>query len=231
MKSIKSIILAALVSFCYTNVSAQGVKIYKKDKTVIEVSYQQLDSIVTFKAQQPAAEEFVDMGLSVKWARCNLGASSPEEFGDYYAWGETETKDSYEWANNEFMGKKMEEISGNPQYDAATAIMGDPVRMPTMDEVWELINNCTFTWSYENDVPGCLVVSSKNNNSIFLPAAGYMNSDLPTNVGIWGNYWTGTPRDIDDNSSSCMYFVEDPFKLDCWWTFRCSGYPIRPVKK
>ena len=90
MKIIKVLILFVAILLCATNASAQGVKVYKSDGTTINIPYSRLDSIVNVPAK-----EFVDMGLSVKWAACNVGAEKPYEYGSYFAWGETIPKPSY----------------------------------------------------------------------------------------------------------------------------------------
>ena len=115
--------------------------------------------------------EYVDLGLSVKWATCNVGASKPEEYGDYFAWGETSTKEEYTEENSLTYGKKMSDIAGNAQYDAARANWGGSWRMPTEYEWQELIDKCKWEWG---KVTGVKVnkVTGPNGNSIFLPAAG-----------------------------------------------------------
>ena len=126
---------------------------------------------------------YVDLGLSVKWATCNVGATSPEDYGDYFAWGETETKSEYTEENSATYGLSISQLESqgyidgagnlNPQYDAAAANWGGDWRMPTVAEMWELINNCTWTWTTQNGVSG-YNVEGPNGNSIFLPAAGYI---------------------------------------------------------
>ncbi len=87
--------------------------------------------------------EYVDLGLSVKWATCNVGADSPSDYGDYFAWGEPETKKEY----IDTWGKGMGGIAGNPQYDAARANWGGTWRLPTADEMKELIDKCKWEWT------------------------------------------------------------------------------------
>lgn len=116
---------------------------------------------------------YVDLGLSVKWATCNVGASSPEEYGNYYAWGETTTKSSYTEDNSKTDGVSMSSsIAGDASYDAARANWGGTWRLPTASESQELIDNCTWTWTTQGGKNGYKVTSEKNGNSIFLPAAG-----------------------------------------------------------
>lgn len=93
--------------------------------------------------------EYVDLGLpsGLKWATCNVGANSPSEYGDYYAWGETTTKTSYTYENSKTYNKKIGDIGGNASYDAARANWGGTWRMPTKEEFDELLNKCTCTWT------------------------------------------------------------------------------------
>ena len=145
---------------------------------------------------------YVDLGLSVKWATCNIGASSPEEYGDYFAWGETTTKETYDYDNCPTYGLSTSELQsqgyidneGNltAQYDAATANWGGDWRMPTDAEQEELINNCTWTWTTQNGVNG-YNVEGPSGASIFLPAAGDRNGSSLYFAGSYGSYWSSTP--------------------------------------
>ena len=142
--------------------------------------------------------ELIDLGLSVKWATTNVGASSPEDCGDYFAWGETMTKDTFNADNSVAYGASMSDVSGNAAYDAATANWGDSWRMPTHDEMNELIDNCTWEWTTMNSVKGYLVTGSTG-NSIFLPAAGYRFGSSLDYVGESGYYWSSEPQQSDAN--------------------------------
>ena len=148
--------------------------------------------------------EKVDLGLSVKWASCNVGAESPEDYGDYFAWSETTTKSSYSSSllsdvlDNSISGLKslgIIDANGNltAAYDAATSNWGDEWRMPTSDEIKELVNNCTWRWTTQNGVYGYKVVGP-NGNSIFLPAAGNRDGTEVYGRGSLGYYWSATPR-------------------------------------
>lgn len=140
----------------------------------------------------PAPEyEYVDMGLSsgVKWAVHNIGAESPEEVGDYFAWGEISTKSEYTQANYSYYGLEVYDISGNPEYDAATANWGPEWRMPTQADFEELLSVCTWDW-FDNDGNGYFVVTSANGSQITIPTPGYFVDSAATGVGIAGMYWT-----------------------------------------
>lgn len=115
----------------------------------------------------------VDLGLSVKWATFNVGASKPEEFGEFFAWGETATKSSYT-SNSKTYGKTaIKNFSGNSSYDAATANWGSDWKMPTLDQLIELQSSCTADTITYNGVEG-YEVTGTNGNSIFFPACGYI---------------------------------------------------------
>ena len=170
--------------------------------------------------------EAVDLGLSVKWASCNVGANFPEDYGDYFAWGEISPKDSYTSDNCSTYGVAMSDISGNPQYDAATANWGGAWRMPTKSEQQELLNNCTWEWTSLNGVNGQRVTGS-NGNSIFLPAAGFRYGTSSYGVGSDGRYWSSTPFEVDGNSAYNLGFNSDSY--DWSWGNRYYGRSVRPV--
>ena len=139
----------------------------------------------------------IDLGLSVKWACCNVGASAPYEEGGYYAWGETKEKDVYNWDtyqhgyyhdDNDYshLVNIGSDISGT-DYDAATANWGAPWRIPTQGEIEKLLT-CTSVWTQVNGVYGRKFTGS-NGNSIFLPAAGGHLGDELVEAGSFGYYW------------------------------------------
>ena len=147
--------------------------------------------------------DWVDLGLSVKWATCNVGATSPEEYGDYFAWGETTTKSSYTESNSKTYGMSID-IKGNSSYDAATANCGGAWRMPTYDEWEELRNRCTWKNTKQNGVDG-YKVTGPNDNSIFIPAAGYSYGSSLKDDGIYGYYWSSTPYGNSNDAYSLFF--------------------------
>ena len=171
--------------------------------------------------------KYVDLGLSVKWATCNVGANSPEEFGQYFAWGETTTKAEYTDENSTTYGKTMNDISGNAQYDAATANWGGNWRMPTYDELYELINYCTWTWTTKKGINGCKV-TGPNGNSIFLPAAGRRSVSWLDGAGSFGDYWSSMPNDYLDVHFACLLGF-DSSDHDMGNLSRILGHSVRPV--
>ena len=168
--------------------------------------------------------EYVDLGLSVKWASYNVGASSPEEYGNYYAWGETETKSSYTSSNSVTYGGK-DDISGDSEYDVATVKWGSAWRMPTSTEIGELVDDCTWTWTTQNDVYG-YEVTGTNGNSVFIPAAGYYSSSSLSGAGTYGYYWSASPN---GTSNACELFFTSSKVYNSSYTSRYYGLPIRPV--
>lgn len=187
-----------------------------------QYKYGEIRSFITESSSTvTSSDAIIDLGLSVKWASCNVGADSPEESGDYFAWGETTTKSSYTEGNSITYGLSIEELKsrgiigadGNltSAYDAATANWGDNWRMPTVDEMIELINGCEWEWTSVNGVNGRLV-TGPNGNSIFLPDVIYWSATphYYYGVGAWGLSFDSIYYD------GCLYGVY-------------YGFAVRPV--
>lgn len=230
---------------------AQGVVVYKKDGTHVKFAYEEIDSIVTYNVGEDVEEDepvisptidsrAVDLGLSVKWASCNVGADSPEEYGHYFAWGETTTKSDYSSSTSITYGLSISgleyrgiiDADGNltAKHDAATANWGDNWRMPTLDEMEELINECEWEWTSVNGVNGRLV-TGPNGNSIFLPAAGYRYNTSLNNAGSGGYYWSATPRSGSDYAD-CAYNLDFRSGSYDWFNYdRLNGHTVRPVSE
>ena len=175
----------------------------------------------------PLKETYVDLGLSVKWATCNIGAISPEDGGDYFAWGEINRKNAFSLENSKTYECEISNISGNSNYDVARANLGHPWRIPTKFEVEELINKCTFTWTTQGGRKGYKVTSKTNGNSIFIPAAGRKNGTILSFKEGQGSYWTDMPHEKDKRSAYCFYFGSKNYYID--WGYRDHGRTIRPV--
>ena len=192
----------------------------------------------------PIPEGAVELGLSVLWAECNLGANAPEEYGDYYAWGETETKSNYDWSTYKFGTSssgpfsKYNTISSygtvdnktvlDPEDDVAHVVLGGSWRMPTDAEWTELRTKCTWTWTTENGVNGRRV-TGPNGNSIFLPAAGYWDGANLYNAGPIGYYWSSSLR---TNFSHYVWHVRfDSDGVYRYDYYRYSGLSVRPVSE
>ena len=176
--------------------------------------------------------EYVDLGLSVKWATCNVGANSPEGYGYYFTWGETTAKKTYNQDNCIINGLTKSELqaqgyideAGNllPQYDAATANWGGEWRMPTEAELDELNTKCTWTWELNG-----YKVMGPNGNSIFLPAAGVRYESSLVYAGSNGVYWGSTSCEGDDDQACGISFHIDDHYMG---SSRCFyGRSVRPV--
>ena len=175
-----------------------------------------------------AGHEWVDLGLSVKWATCNVGASSPTGYGNYYAWGETSPKSNYDTNNCKTYEHSLGDIGGNSSYDAARANWGGSWRMPTKAEFDELINNCTLQWTTQNGVAGTCFTSQKNGNSIFLPATGYRLFTETHFAGESGKYWSSTPSmSSTPRNSEEMHCSSGG--ASTIWDPRYTGHTVRPV--
>ncbi len=175
--------------------------------------------------------EYVDLGLSVKWAICNVGGDSPFDYGNYYAWGEIRTKSEYTEENSVTYLKSMGNIEGNPEYDAARANWGSTWRLPTKNEIDELIDKCKWTWVTICGHRG-YKVTGLNGNSIFLPAAGWRLGEVLNYVGEDGYYWSGTPfGDASDPPVASYFLVFDSTGFESNVRLRCNGRSIRPVSE
>lgn len=198
--------------------------------------------------------EYVDLGLpsGLKWATCNVGANSPEEYGDYFAWGEVEPKTTYNWRTYKYCdgtyinqltkyctessygkdGFTDNKIVLDLEDDAAIVNWGGAWRMPAHDEFSELKNNCTWIWITQNGVNG-YKVTGPNGNSIFLPAAGGMDEDRLKKAGSGGYYWSNL-LDISHWTGSRVpyraYGVNFDLDYVYWYgNFRSIGLSVRPV--
>ena len=174
--------------------------------------------------------EYVDLGLpsGLKWATCNVGADSPEEYGDYYAWGEIETKGEYTGTNSKTYGKSMSDISGNSTYDVARAKWGGSWRLPTKKELEELESKCKWEWVTINGKKG-YKVTGPNGNSIFLPVAGYRAGSSLYGAGERSFYWSSSPLESYDDFAYRLYFTSSSH--DVGRTYRVGGYSVRPVSE
>src|SRR5574344_2517870 len=205
--NIKAFTKSTVDSIAYSNVGVDGKTygdivtqlIYTKD-SLYKTPLSEIDSVsFIMKSSNDTITpgEAIDLGLSVKWASCNVGATTPEGCGGYYAWGETEEKSDYSWSAykyyNGFSGayKNIGSNISGTQYDVAHVKWGGSWRMPTHEEFQELCNKCTSTWTTYNGVSGYKFVGT-NGNSIFLPAAGSRWGTDVYRQGSNGCYWTGT---------------------------------------
>ena len=176
---------------------------------------------------------YVDLGLSVLWATTNLGATQPEEYGDYFAWGETDpkdiyTRDNYKWRDNTKYNNSGGLTSIQLEDDAAHVNWGGDWRMPTKEEYSELIEKCTWTWTQHKGING-YQVTGPNGNSIFLPATGYIGNGPSYPVGEYGLYWTTELHSSSINSSYILIFGKNYTQRPSPNGSRFYGFSIRPV--
>ena len=186
----------------------------------------------------------IDLGLpsGTKWACCNVGASTPEEYGGYYAWGETDVKDEYSIYTYQYVSRIDEDGDGiynvswqnigsdiaGTQYDVAHVKWGGSWVMPTHEQLIELQNNCIYTWTIINGVFGGQF-AGPSGGSIFLPAAGRKNSDSEDDgTGFNGEYWSSTQDPWKSNGANGLSFA--PYLADWYgWSHRYSGCSVRAV--
>lgn len=193
-----------------------------------------IDSLTFAKPKVYMQPEVVDLGLSVKWASFNVGATAPEGYGSYFAWGETTEKTNYTWDTYKFYDATSQEcadigvvISGT-QYDAAHTLLGNGWRMPTKEEVVELLTICTPEWMTVNGVEGARL-TAPNGKSIFLPAAGYRFEKELKYTREYGRYWSGSVETSNTLFGVDIFFDSAQIKdLD---SYRRNGFPIRAVKE
>ncbi len=244
----KLFLVFSIVLLAIAAVAQSKFYVYKTDGSATEFLINDVDSI-SFVAPTTGVEngyEWVDLGLSVKWATCNVGASSPEEYGNYYAWGETSPKTTYSWSTYKWCNGSYNTMTKyctdsdygtvdnktvlDPEDDAASVNMGGSWRMPTDDELKELRIECTWTWTSNYNstgVAGRIVTSKINGNSIFLPAAGGRGlSDLHS-AGSDGYYWSSSLYTDNSNLAGNLRFYS--VNLNWGGYSRDHGLSVRGV--
>jgi len=184
----------------------------------------------------------IDLGLpsGTKWACCNVGASKPEEYGNYYAWGETEVKSVYDWNTYPYCyyeyGSGIDwsryvdigsDIAGT-SYDTATANWGALWRMPTKDQYQELVDNCTSEWTTQNGVNG-RKFTGPNGGTVFLPAAGLRGYGEVRWLGSDGQYYSSTLNDVFPAYSYFLIFNSGSVYMERA-DYRSYGRSVRPVR-
>ena len=195
----------------------------------------------------PDEHEWVDLGLpsGTLWATCNVGADTPEGYGDYFAWGETEPKDyydrtTYKWYEGSWdsswtlikycMSSSYGTVDNMPELvledDAAYVNWGSSWIMPTTEQHQELVDNCTWTWTQQNGVNGQLGVGP-NGNTIFLPATGYWRGGSPYNAGSNSRFWS---RTLYSSSISAFGLSLSSYGFGCYDEYRSNGLTVRAVR-
>lgn len=207
-----------------------------------EYDEDQEPKLVTY-TESSNGHELADLGLSVKWATCNVGASSNSDYGNYYAWGETSKKSEYYWSNcfdcvnpNQvwdiggwgiYNTQNKTTITPDSGHDTVRENWGGSWRMPTYEEAEELCTKCKWKWELIN---GCYghVITGPNGNAIFLPATGFVDSEMEKYyVGSSGYYWTSSLSSSESHSARIFAFGESDH--DIYVSYRRHGLSIRPV--
>ena len=224
----------------YGDVNGDGVVNVSDVNAVISV-------IIDGHTQTTDGHECVDLGLpsGTLWATMNVGAGNPEDYGDYFAWGETTPKAFYGWGTYRWSGgsagtlSKYNTASGygavddiielEPADDAATVNWGPSWRMPTIDQMDELIAECIWRWTSSNGVNGYMVTSKHNGNSLFLPAAGCRYEGKPYGAGEDGAYWSRKLY-AQDPVGACYMIIHAGYVHYSGYYDRIYGQSVRPVR-
>lgn len=242
--------IMAMFLFCLITVNAQNsMKVHLKNGTISTFSIADIDYIdwddetATFEditingtMYKLGVSGAVDLGLSVKWAAYNIGASSPDNYGDYYAWGETEPKAEYDWSTyfdyvdgsssnfTKYATNKKTQL--DPEDDVAHVKWGGDWRMPTRAEQDELREKCVWVWTTYGGRYGCVILGSTS-NAIFLPAAGYRLSTSLYYAGSGGNYWSSSLYSGSSNGAwSVEFYSSDVYRDN---NGRYDGLSVRAV--
>ena len=225
--------IVAIIAAMFTkSLNAQNVRVFLKDGTSQTFLSADVDSVV-FDADDKFYPTAVDLGLSVKWAACNLGAEQPQEAGEYYSWGETTTKEQY--SKTTYFDPEYKYYSenndtcfaGKEKYDAATAAWGSEWRMPTTEEYQELITKCKWKSIRYKGYNGYRI-TGPNGNQIFLPAAGNRNGKYLSDSQNTGYYWTSCLSPEFDEPAYMMCFSTSDKEVRL--NYKYLGCSIRPVK-
>jgi len=229
----KTFFLIMLAMMMATGAMAQKMVVKTTDKQTVMYDIPNVECVAFI-------DGYVDLGLpsGTLWATMNVGASSPEEYGDLFAWGETEPKSEYAWNNcfdTEDNGSTFKTYYNNggltellSEDDAASVNWGEGWQTPSMEQFQELIdpNYTTTVWTEQKGIHGRMIIG-KNSQYIFLPAAGFCWGPSPSGIGSFGTYWTSS---LTTNSSSDAYFMWlDSGSLSSLYSARAQGRSIRPV--
>ena len=229
-------------------VGTHKFEIWYNGKQVYATTFEILEK--TYSTGIHNGHEFIDLGLSVKWAVCNIGAKKPEDYGSLFAWGETTTKEEYTFEeykfrkNNDYYNPRFTKYvtqskSGtidkkttlSPQDDAARVNWGGRWRMPTQKEIEELVHKCKWKWVTQGGINGCRV-TGPNGKSVFFPAAGYSGDNPPGvnwGIGDHGEYWSSSLNELTDENE-WVYYLYFSNKEFTWHNgYRYHGASVRAV--
>ena len=227
--------------------SFETINAYNAEKDSLEyptISYVKEKNRAYF-APKPSLYEWVDLGLpsGLLWSAWNVGATKPEEFGLYFAWGETQgytgitDEKQFSWADytlcdgtesNMLKYNATDGLTTLELVDDAAHVTDNTCRMPTSGECQELISNTTSAWTEVNGVYGCQFTSNVNENSIFIPAAGYCVNGSFYYVGQYGTLWSSSLSESDTRYVFDLYFYPNTMSMN--GDGRHYGFSVRPVK-
>ena len=246
---VKSILAALLLIVAGVQTAmAQKMIVTLNDNSKVTYSISQVKEVSFVESEE---HEYVDLGLpsGTLWATCNIGANSPEEYGDYFAWGETTPKSTYDWSTYKWCNGSSTTMTKyytqseygyngftdnltelQPTDDAATANWGSDWQMPSLAQIQELCSssNTTTEWTQVNGVNGRKITSKSNGNSIFLPAAGYRYGTSLYSAGSYGYYWSRSLYAGDAYNAYYLYFLSDYIGWN--YGYRRFGQSVRPVR-
>jgi hypothetical protein len=199
-----------------------------------------------------AQYDYVDLGLpsGTIWAKCNIGANEEIEYGDYFAWAETEIKKSYDWVTYKYCNGNYNELTKycndtlfgrdgifadnitelEPEDDVVHINMGGKWNIPTKEQFKELLDNTTNEWIIDyngTSVNGVLLTSKHNDNTLFFPAGGFIYNSKQLLYNQSGTYWSSVVDQKSSDEAFCFYFRDDNLYIDS--KDRCNGRHIRPV--
>ena len=235
-----------------TSLNPETKYYYRTFVSVSTLSFDYYGTIQTFTTEEqsgPSTGEYVDLGLpsGTLWATHNIGATNPEDYGDYFAWGETTPKSTYSWSTYKYYdgssntSNKLTKYCTSSGYgtvdnkkeldlsdDAAYVNWGNQWRMPSLDQLTELCTECTWTWTQLNGVNGYEVVGS-NGNSVFLPATGCRYAAALLNAGSGGYFWSRSLYTSDSSYGRGLYFHSGGVYTG-YYDNRYYGRSVRPVR-
>ena len=213
-----------------------GTEVAVHTALIVKTYYRERENDTLLQCPDGNHPHMIDLGLpsGTKWACCNVGASKPEDYGNYYAWGETEEKSNYTWSTYKYYDETSDtyhdigsDIAGT-QYDVAHVKWGGSWVMPSLTQNKELLENCTSEWTTQNGVDGCKF-TGPNGGVIFLPAAGEHWNVESLHLGSVGYYWSST---LNESRPSHAYYM-GLYSWDVAWGgdyYRIGGRCIRPVR-
>jgi len=218
-----------------------GTEVAVHTALIVKTYYREREEEMAYKTCPDGNHpHLIDLGLpsGTKWACCNVGATTPEGYGNYYAWGETQPKSVYNWDTYQYGYYNYDNVDfshlvnigsniAGTGYDAATANWGAPWRMPTKVQLEELWSDCTSEFTTQNGING-RKFTGPNGGAIFLPFAGIRSVDKLYNLGVYGYYWSASLNDSNPPYAHMFAFSSTSLFMD-WWD-RLFGMSVRPVR-